>query len=191
MRLPAELLMRTNGAGVLWLAKIFSAKKIAEIGVFRAHSIITVFKRNKQWTEDIQEYWAIDPYTTDSFRKGCLRGGVIPKGIMESVPTKVYNQISKMISDYPEYYSRVKFIRDYAHNVVDWFPDNYFDLVYIDGDHSYEGMMRDIPMWEPKTRILAGHDYAVTNDGVIKAVVEYYGDNHIVLPPCHWLKKWE
>jgi len=192
VKVPANLLMRTNGAGVLWLAQLFQAKKIAEIGIYRAHSIITVFKRYKQWTEGIEEYWAIDPYTTDSFRKGCLRGGVLPKRIAEAQPYRVYQQIKTMIEEYPELYSKVHLIKEYAHNVVGEFPDGYFDLVYIDGDHSYEGMMRDLPMWEPKTRILGGHDYSITNDGVIKAVMERYGeDGHIVLPPCHWVKKWE
>lgn len=49
-------------------------------------------------------------------------------------------------------------------SVISSFPDGYFDFVYIDGDHSYEGAKSDLIKYYPKlkrggvTRI-AGHDY--------------------------------
>ena len=42
------------------------------------------------------------------------------------------------------------------------FNDGYFDFVYIDADHSYNGVTADLKAWYPKVReggILAGHDY--------------------------------
>jgi len=33
------------------------------------------------------------------------------------------------------------------------------DMVFIDGDHTYEGVKRDINAWLPKTKFLCGHDY--------------------------------
>ena len=40
-----------------------------------------------------------------------------------------------------------------------------FDLIFLDGDHSYEGCKRDIEKWWPrvknKTGILAGHDFDI------------------------------
>ncbi len=41
--------------------------------------------------------------------------------------------------------------------------DNYFDLVFIDADHTYEGVKKDLVNWWPKVKrggILAGHDFA-------------------------------
>jgi hypothetical protein len=41
------------------------------------------------------------------------------------------------------------------------FPDRCLDLVFIDGDHSYEAVREDIGLWSPKVRrggILCGHD---------------------------------
>src|SRR3990167_557110 len=41
-------------------------------------------------------------------------------------------------------------------------PDNSLDFVYLDADHSYDGMMLDIILWGRKIRkggILSGHDY--------------------------------
>jgi hypothetical protein len=38
------------------------------------------------------------------------------------------------------------------------FADGHFDLVFLDGDHSYDGVCRDLLAWRNKARILAGHD---------------------------------
>lgn len=42
------------------------------------------------------------------------------------------------------------------------FPDEIFDLIYIDGDHTYPGVMSDMKAWYPKLvkgGLFAGHDY--------------------------------
>lgn len=52
------------------------------------------------------------------------------------------------------------------------YPDRSLDFVFIDGDHSYDGVMRDLVAWIPKVKvggILAGHDYE-WNAEVTKAV---------------------
>jgi cephalosporin hydroxylase len=47
------------------------------------------------------------------------------------------------------------------------------DLVYVDGDHSYEGCKRDVEMYRPKARkILCGDDYSERFPGVIQAADE-------------------
>lgn len=42
------------------------------------------------------------------------------------------------------------------------FPDNFFDWIYIDADHSYNGIKTNIEKWYPKLKkggIFSGHDY--------------------------------
>jgi len=40
------------------------------------------------------------------------------------------------------------------------FKDGEFDIVYIDAEHDYESVKKDIEAWRPKAKhILAGHDY--------------------------------
>jgi predicted O-methyltransferase YrrM len=45
--------------------------------------------------------------------------------------------------------------------------DGVFDLVFIDGDHSYEAVSRDIALWRPKVAqggVLCGHDCRIRPD---------------------------
>jgi hypothetical protein len=57
------------------------------------------------------------------------------------------------------------------------FPDNFFDYIYIDANHTYEGVSSDITTWYPKLkdkRIFAGHDCGAGNfPGVRQAVEEF------------------
>ena len=57
------------------------------------------------------------------------------------------------------------------------------DAVYLDADHSKEGVLRDLKAWAPKVRkggVIAGHDYldGVLSAGVFgvkSAVLEFFG----------------
>lgn len=62
------------------------------------------------------------------------------------------------------------------------FPDRSLDFVYLDGDHTEEGVQADLEAWAPKVRvggILAGDDYAGTRlgdfPGVRAAVNRFFG----------------
>lgn len=73
--------------------------------------------------------------------------------------------------------AKVFVIRDYSYNVVRLLPCNeLFDFVYIDSDHRYEAVKKDLNDWLPKLKengIIALHDYVdAYGFGVIKAVDE-------------------
>ncbi len=58
--------------------------------------------------------------------------------------------------------SFVKVYREYTDQAASHFEDEYFDLIYVDADHSYEGCLKDIEAWCPKVkkgRFLTGDDY--------------------------------
>ena len=60
---------------------------------------------------------------------------------------------------------------------VNDFTDNYFDYIYIDGDHRYEPVKQDLKAWYPKLKvggILGGHDYTGGCFGVVNAVNDFY-----------------
>lgn len=60
------------------------------------------------------------------------------------------------------------------------YPDASLDFVFIDGDHSYEGVRRDILAYLPKMKInsiLSGHDYA-WHEPIQRAVKELFGPDY-------------
>lgn len=72
-----------------------------------------------------------------------------------------------------KYKDRLIPIQGYSYTVVDQLPNNYFDLIFIDADHSYESVKKDILKYTPKLKengILSGHD--IDYPGVNKAVNE-------------------
>lgn len=55
-------------------------------------------------------------------------------------------------------------------------PDESLGLVYLDGDHSYEGVITDLITWFPKLvngGIMSGHDFRAKEYGVEKAVYDF------------------
>jgi len=56
-----------------------------------------------------------------------------------------------------------------------WVDDGYLDFVFIDANHNYESVYKDIVSWSRKIRpggMLCGHDYAERFPGVVMAVNE-------------------
>lgn len=69
--------------------------------------------------------------------------------------------------------------------------DGTCDVVFIDANHTYEFVKRDIAAWLPKAKaggIICGHDYNEPWGGVIQAVGEAFGDKvqHVKESNC-WL----
>ena len=59
------------------------------------------------------------------------------------------------------------------------FPDNYFNLVYIDADHTYPSVTEDITAWLPKVKVggaITGHDYGGGWQPVVDAVDDFFND---------------
>ena len=66
--------------------------------------------------------------------------------------------------------------------VVDQFPDDYFDFVYVDAVHTYEGCLTDLQIFDRKVKrngFIAGHDYQTIpiarahHNGVVQAVHDF------------------
>lgn len=67
-------------------------------------------------------------------------------------------------------------LRGYSEAMSIHVPDNSLGLVYIDADHSYEGVFKDLTVWFPKVvegGIIAGHDYLARQYGVNLAVQDF------------------
>lgn len=72
------------------------------------------------------------------------------------------------------------------------FEDNSCDVVFIDMEHTYEAVKRDIAAWKTKVKkggILSGHDYTSNWPGVVKAVNESFNISNInTIGACWWTK---
>ena len=56
---------------------------------------------------------------------------------------------------------------------------DYFDFVFLDADHSYNGAYRDLMAWSPRVKpggYICGHDYGRPDQGEVKRAVDEYFD---------------
>jgi len=87
------------------------------------------------------------------------------------------------------YRKRRRFLIMDSMRAADLVGEGSLDLVFIDGDHSYEAARRDIDIWCMKLKqghgsIICGHDYSSQFPGVIKAVDEWAQEMEY---PVHFL----
>lgn len=93
------------------------------------------------------------------------------------------------------HFKNINLINDYSYNVSDIFKDQSIDLVYIDGNHSKEGLEKDINLYLPKCKhFIGGHDYnekseQKDNFNVIETVDKLLGKPDKVFADGSWIKK--
>jgi len=131
-----------------------------EIGVREGYNALNMLR-----TLDIKTLYLIDPYIT--YRQGekvVERNRYLPYGDTE------FNNAKELLSQYND---KTVWIRKTSDDAVNDIPN--VDFVYIDGNHDYEFVKRDLQNYFPKTKLLAGHDW--TNVGVARAVIEFTLEN--------------
>jgi len=156
-------------------------KILAEVGIERGRLLRTILR--SPCKDVIDEYWAIDPWRPVGLKYG---------EIMGRRTRRDWFDIFTRVSEYMIWFKQLRVLRmnsvDAANNI---FPDKYFDLVYIDADHSTLAVLDDINAWIPKIKdsgYLAGHDYNI--GGVQKAVNQLLSPvDDMMYHSRSWLKK--
>ena len=67
---------------------------------------------------------------------------------------------------------------EFSHNVI----DEFFDWIYIDGNHSFDGVYSDLVNFYPKVKkngLIIGDDYGGKSKGVKKAVDQFCDERSI------------
>jgi len=120
------------------------------------------------------------------------------RGYEQDELDKQYETFKEKMKDKPN----VEIIREYSHKASRGFTNNFFDLVYIDANHTFEGCYQDLVDWYPKVKkggIISGHDYepreAKTRKGrirfgVVEAVDKFAKENNLevhILKPIVWM----
>ena len=84
----------------------------------------------------------------------------------------IYTQYREKIAPYQ---NRVLELQHYSEQAAQHVEDFSLDFVFIDAQHDYDSVKRDIELWTPKLKpggLLSGHDYQPKFQGVIQAVHE-------------------
>lgn len=77
--------------------------------------------------------------------------------------------VYKQFVDNVGHFINLKIIKNTSEEAVANFEDKSIDMVFIDGEHTFESVRKDIDIWFPKTKkIICGHDYNF--EGVKEAV---------------------
>jgi hypothetical protein len=96
--------------------------------------------------------------------------------------TDLEDEYSKLKQKYSTN-EKVSLLKGKSSLIMKEFPDYYFDLIYIDGDHSYEGVLSDLTISNLKVKengYICGHDYISPRfDGVVRAVNEFCEKNNL------------
>jgi hypothetical protein len=85
------------------------------------------------------------------------------------------------------HYDNLKIIKKDSIAASKMFSDKAVDMVFIDANHTYEGVSADIKAWLPKARkVICGHDYADGWPGVKQAVDEIFEGKKIQVVGSIW-----
>jgi predicted O-methyltransferase YrrM len=148
--------------------------KIAEIGVYkgRGTAMWNVILINEGLTYD---YHAIDHF------------------LGSAEHNKTFDYYGTTLKNLIPIIDKIKIIKNDSLLESKNYPDEYFDIVYIDASHEYEYVKKDILNWLPKVKtggIICGDDYIAGWPGVVMAVNEILGNKvNVVGNQQWWLKK--
>ncbi len=133
----------------------------AEIGTWTGENAKIMLRADKR-----VKLYTIDGYSHTTL---CFTGDVMSKEEVD----KIEKTAEENLTPYGE--RRVK-VRKQSEEAYKDFPDEYFDYIYIDGDHHYKTIKNDINIWYPKLKkggVMGGHDWADEYGEVKKAVLEF------------------
>ena len=150
----------------------------AEIGIYKGGNIRRIVRRCPH-----VKYYLVDPYKANPNKKGGIYRH--DQEHFDFLKSFVANNIKNYDAEWM-YTTSLKASKK--------FDDDFFDMVFIDADHSYNAVKQDIKVWLPKIKpggIIIGHDYnnRWKND-VVKAVHEFFTKKeiHIEDDAIWWVK---
>jgi predicted O-methyltransferase YrrM len=158
------------------MASIKKYKTYVELGVWKGHSVSYLASKLKGrnvkiYAVDIFEDWDKNKKVLDEV-----------KYVTELYNENLINEgVRNMITD----------IRSISWEAADNFKESEVDFVFIDADHTYNSVIKDIKAWLPKIKkggIISGHDY-FTSPGVKSAVDELLGNVESDRKQNIWYKK--
>lgn len=146
----------------------------AEIGVAEGYFSAEILS----WSNNFPRVYMVDRWCCASQVKG-------DSSNPQSWHDKNYKEAMERVGKFA---SRAVFLRGDSHEMSQLVPNESLAFLNIDGDHSYEGVTRDLVFWRSKMvpgGVIAFHDYEAPQYGVKSAVLEFaftYGHRVHLLP---------
>lgn len=139
-----------------WLIEKLQPQKVIELGTHYGVSFFSMCEAAQQFSKDTFVY-AVDTWQGDS------QAGYYGD--------EVYNIVSSFFNE--NYKQNGRLIRSTFDEAAQHFDNNEFDLIHIDGLHTYEAVKHDYEVWKPKLKnggTILFHDWNVRegNFGVWK-----------------------
>lgn len=133
-----------------------------EVGVFQGN-----FSQQLVENTEPKKIYLIDPWTV--FRKNTVHSN---ESFVEDYDRWecMYQSVCDRFAENPS----VEIIRDRGEAAADLFKNEFFDWIYVDGDHSYEGALVDFIKFFPRLKsggVMIADDY--TCEGVRKAFMDF------------------
>jgi SAM-dependent methyltransferase len=154
-----------------------------ELGAWKGQS--TVFMA----VEIINSGKRIEFYSVDSFA-GIAFNGLAPKRLDDVTGAILKSEWIKNTEPIKDY---VHLIHEDSAKAAELFADATVDFVYVDADHSYPSVTRDIKAWWPKIKpggVMAGDDLNWFN--VEKAITDFFGDMQVKEGfPLNYQPQWQ
>jgi hypothetical protein len=162
-----------GGARIELLKKMPKGSVCAEIGVHKGNYSRTILDMVEPARLHLIDPWK---HEDESLYRKSLYGGMGPTGqaVMDVRYHKVQKRFLREIGA-----GQVVIHRDFSHVAAREFPEHYFDWIYIDGNHLFEFVKKDLEAFYPKIKpggFLTGDDYGAQGwwgDGVRKAVSSF------------------
>jgi predicted O-methyltransferase YrrM len=156
-----------------WLAKIINEKQYtigAEVGVYHgatAHRLLGTCPRlTKLICVDLWEYQP-EVYS-EEWERDMRR---------DENQTQVYMIFQRGIRGYE---NKVEILKGVSWEMAEKVDNKSLDFVFIDADHGYESVKKDILAWLPKVKnggLISGHD--INLPGVYQAVNEFFEESFV------------
>jgi hypothetical protein len=143
---------------------------IAELGVFKGDFSKIIYDKCKPKELVLIDLW-----------EGIIMSGDVDGNDVTKIAS---SDLHKTVINFFADIDNVKVHQGYTTEILSGYPDNYFDVIYIDADHSYLGCKSDLEISYKKVKnggYIMGHDYEqnfektknVYKFGVNRAVNEF------------------
>jgi hypothetical protein len=144
-----------------------SSLKVVEVGVSRGDNA-----KMMMMNLPLAKFYLVDSYDVNNSTFQFSKDGKVHVFTQEE-RAQFIEEARRNVAEYAG--NRCEWFIDDSALVAAKFPDDHFDFVYIDAQHDYDSVKRDIEAWWPKVKkggFLAGHDYG---GDVAKAIQEKFG----------------